>query len=725
MNDRRTNPYWRLNSVELTGFRGIGEKLELDFRGRPAVLFGPNGMGKSSVTLGIHWTLYGRFPKGVLQNTKYNDFLRPVFSPKGTMSGILRFENGPDSLVVERVEKSFKVRMGEMTWSADEAAGRIVDILKIDEDTFSRTVMLQQGLVRGLLISDIAERNKAIDRLLGMEIFDELKGCLKSKEFSKAGDVLRKRMDDELRDLESNKAYLANNRNQLEDIARGKGYESGDFTSGGLQKALAEVGRISRELAGKYGVEVEDLPECNRPEQTEIVFRAVQDVFQKMRTTSAQSQKMAEAREDLVNRRSLLGEWNERQRHFKEVSDDYAETTARHGTPDRIRQEITELADKESRTEDALKAASLLCKLLGEAKQYIDREKCRNCPVCEQELPQDCEHKLAQRIEELSSHQVKDLEEQIRKIKEEHSRLTGIEHSVLDRLEKMRYEENRIEELRKSTAGKLGSVDLTEHALVRTLEDDIRRLEGDIESFEKYYALMEADIAVVSEELDRVRTVLLPVIEIRVKQADIEGKIEEARRRNRVVMEQAEILTEYADRIDAISNSVIAAKNRLAGERLERARDDIHELYNKLVQHPLFDSLTVASDEKKGAWGTKVDYYFNVSRKGKSGSSREARLLLSDGQMTGCALALFFALAKSAEHNLGLLYVDDPTQNLDHQAKVRTAGVISEIAGDRQLIVSTQDEDFFNSLKDGGLESWQVYHFSAWNGNPTVRSGSE
>ena len=97
--------------------------------------------------------------------------------------------------------------------------------------------------------------------------------------------------------------------------------------------------------------------------------------------------------------------------------------------------------------------------------------------------------------------------------------------------------------------------------------------------------------------------------------------------------------------------------------------------------------------------------------------------MLSDGQMTAAALALFFALAESSQHSLDVLYVDDPTQNLDHTRKRAMAKVIADIASRKQIVVSTQDEDFVTLLRDLDFDGGSVVHnIVAWDRTPEVKT---
>jgi len=137
------------------------------------------------------------------------------------------------------------------------------------------------------------------------------------------------------------------------------------------------------------------------------------------------------------------------------------------------------------------------------------------------------------------------------------------------------------------------------------------------------------------------------------------------------------------------------------------------------VKQPVFDALRIQTM----ACANKVDYSFEVSSKGVRTTTRDARLVLSDGQLTATALALFFGLAESTAHEIDLLYVDDPTQNLDLPCKEAMAKLIAEMARRRQIIVSTQDEDFVSFLDAAGFQRGAVvHHLKAWDGNPTVET---
>jgi len=73
-----------------------------------------------------------------------------------------------------------------------------------------------------------------------------------------------------------------------------------------------------------------------------------------------------------------------------------------------------------------------------------------------------------------------------------------------------------------------------------------------------------------------------------------------------------------------------------------------------------------------------------------------------------------------------MLFIDDPTQNLDQGAKEAMAKLMVEIAGRKQIVISTHDEEFVSYLREYGFDKKaSVFHIESWNGNPKIVSGSK
>jgi len=116
-----TTTKWRLDTVTVRSFRGIDRELTFDLGGKPALFWGNNGVGKSTIALALQWTLFGKFPDGVLANKGFKQFLTPVATKSGAPCGVVSFRRGSEKLVIRRDDEDqvFTVRSdqrpGKMT----------------------------------------------------------------------------------------------------------------------------------------------------------------------------------------------------------------------------------------------------------------------------------------------------------------------------------------------------------------------------------------------------------------------------------------------------------------------------------------------------------------------------------------------------------------------------------------------------------------------------------
>ena len=90
----------RLQSIELSGFRGFAHRQEFDLDADAVVVIGANGHGKTSLFDGILWALSGRIPR--LKND--DSSLVSMYAETGQARVALRCKGGPngDLFVITR-----------------------------------------------------------------------------------------------------------------------------------------------------------------------------------------------------------------------------------------------------------------------------------------------------------------------------------------------------------------------------------------------------------------------------------------------------------------------------------------------------------------------------------------------------------------------------------------------------------------------------------------------
>jgi DNA repair exonuclease SbcCD ATPase subunit len=723
MSPNGTEARWRLAGVTIRQFRGVAKERTYAFDARPALLHGNNGMGKSTVAVALQWILFGRFHGDVLPNSKLDSFLAPVQGKGKSYSGEVAFVRGSERLVISRdgAAKSFAIQLGKESWRDEQAETKRDEILGLDMDTFVRAVLLQQSRIRGLLLDEPKERNKALDRLLGMDAAEHFLELIRPKDFSHAAIAWRDAIRDEQQQLRSQEELLGKQLEEAQRTARDLKFLNKDLNATGLEARYAELSRDLLALGRKYKVEVEPLPPCTSIAQAGAVARAFEKGVKVIRLGAELRKRLTPVQKTIAELSGLT----ERSAEALEARSGALQTlesfVKKHGDRKALIAERAEAQERVRALRQELKEAEGLRQLLLDAHDYVKRAKPRECPVCERVLPDRAD--LAARLRERSEGSASDTMEKVRRNVE---KTEGRVEAIASELEELTGLENDSETARKSLekvrekAAEALEAAVAENKLQARLEEALGAAQVEEKKLAQAVEAMEADLEAIDGRERQIRAVLLLVVQKRDELAAHEEKMQAAKKRHEKTESRAAAMERIGAQVEAIRKALIAAKEDLANELLGKAAPRAQELYRRLVRQPVFDTLAIEANAK----AAKVDYTFQVTA-GPGGPSRDARLVLSDGQLTATALALFFGLAESTQHALDLLYVDDPTQNLDLPCKEAMAKVIAEIARRRQVVVSTQDEDFVTYLKAEGFpKNAIVHHITAWDGNPTVETST-
>jgi len=712
---------WRLKSITIRSFRGVADEVTYAFDGRPGLLHGNNGVGKSTAAQCMQWTLYGRFPAEVLQNTALKGFMSPVSASTDAWYGQVTLEAGADTLVMTRDQgaKSFALETGGASFSGDEAEAQRDRLLGLDMAGFVRTVLLQQSRIRGLLLDLPRERNAALDRLLGMDDIENIRERLKPKDFTAAAEATRQKMQADRRAHDSKQDLLVGQRKAAEDAARARQFLNKDFNAVGLRNAYAAVAAQLQSLAARYDVALEPLPDCAALDDAPALSKRISAALRLLRTDSDLQRKLNEtSRREL----ELATERREFEAALATLAGLQQQREAWFGRFGEHRHAVAHRAELAAGVEAAradVRAAGELRALLADARQFIEASPTDHCPVCEQPVSPafDLVARLASRVESMSSAETAALEARAEQLgmdlKSQDAALADFERQG----EALQAAQKNADELRARIIATLGGQGIAESKIAARLAEAIAAVQADHQQFAAGAGAMEEELAKVEEADRRIREGLVPVLRTR---AELE-RLEDAWKATAASHVDAEAaaarLDAVADRLTRLRVALLDAKDDLVTRTLADASPRANEMYRRLVRHPVFDTLEIKTAPK----ANKVDYSFEVSSEGKKSTAREARLVLSDGQVTATAIALFFALSDSETHNLDLLYIDDPTQNLDLPCKEAMAGLVTEIAARRQVVVSTQDEDFVSFLEAAGFfDIAVVHHLERWNGNPVV-----
>ncbi|GAA5908969.1 hypothetical protein JCM8208_007130 [Rhodotorula glutinis] len=188
--------------------------------------------------------------------------------------------------------------------------------------------------------------------------------------------------------------------------------------------------------------------------------------------------------------------------------------------------------------------------------------------------------------------------------------------------------------------------------------------------------------------------------------------IDQKYRRELINLKTAEMANQD---LEKLSKALDGAIMRFHGLKMKEINDTIADLWTKTYQGTDIDKIMIKSDSEGKTSGTKRSYNYRVVMF-KDMTEMDMRGRCSAGQKVLASIIIRLALAESFSINCGIMALDEPTTNLDHDNVQALAAALSEIIKERkhqanfQLIVITHDEGFLETLGGSGVldKYWRV-----------------
>src|SRR6185312_9933447 len=419
-----TPDHWRLESVTVTDFRGVLGTQTYQFAGLSTLVWGDNGVGKSTLALAIEWTLFGGFPSKVLGVPRDN-FMSPVGGGAKGYKGEVAFRRGTELLVARRHadDDDLVVELGGRTKRGEKATALLDETLGLDKDTFVRAVLLQQSKIRGLLLDEPKERGKALDRLLGMGDAEAMLEIVKPKAFKSAANAWRAQIEETELRFESQHGMLATEFELAKADARAHKFLNKDLSEVGLKSRYADLNQEIAKVASKYGVEVTPLPAADRVSVVKNVSRAVENALREIRLSTEIREKLVAVEKRLSKLDGFANRWNELVASREAARLEVSAITGQHGDAKAIAKQHQKLEAYITSRQERLKRMNELRSLLTEAQAYFEGTELDTCPVCEQSVgvPSKLLHRLSARIESMTTIDVQDIETDLKKAHNTHN----------------------------------------------------------------------------------------------------------------------------------------------------------------------------------------------------------------------------------------------------------------------------------------------------------------
>lgn len=166
--------------LEVEGFTSFRKRSSVSFEGLDLfAITGPTGAGKTSILDAILFALYGVTPR-----LKTGEVTNLVSLGADTVKVLLEFAVGPEKYRVARNRKKITQvtleHWKETDWTplaggVKETDIRIAQIVGLDFDAFTRSVILPQGEFDRFLRGDASKRSDILKNLLGVYVYEEMK----------------------------------------------------------------------------------------------------------------------------------------------------------------------------------------------------------------------------------------------------------------------------------------------------------------------------------------------------------------------------------------------------------------------------------------------------------------------------------------------------------------------------------------------------------------------
>lgn len=171
-------------SLDLAGFTAFRERQELDFEDLDLfAISGPTGSGKSSILDAMTYALYGRVER------VGREVGQLVSQGRAKMSVALVFAVGDERFRITRTTPASggstkvlleQLRDGEWSQAGDGSDrvgpvnARIQELVGLDYDGFTRSVLLPQGKFAEFLVGEASKRREILTDLLGLRLFRDM-----------------------------------------------------------------------------------------------------------------------------------------------------------------------------------------------------------------------------------------------------------------------------------------------------------------------------------------------------------------------------------------------------------------------------------------------------------------------------------------------------------------------------------------------------------------------
>ena len=323
-------------SLSITGFLSYKELVEIDFTSfELACISGENGAGKSSILDAITWALFGRARKhdeSVINLESNRAEVTFIFHYEGNQYRIIRSNPRGETKFVEfHIQQEDGTNNDNPIWqplterTLRETDQMIVDILRLDYESFINASFLLQGEADQFTQQNPSARKRILSQILGLEIWEN---------YRKQASQKRKTTESEIDSLDGRIAEILS---ELEEEEQRKDHLLS------LEKALSQAHEV-RIVGEKQLAEMQSIYSALK-EQSRLVDSLTQQAKNiAERVTQAQEKLAAREEEkktyqDIMSQSESINKENEEWKKAQGALSDWEKTAGKFREQENKRQE--------------------------------------------------------------------------------------------------------------------------------------------------------------------------------------------------------------------------------------------------------------------------------------------------------------------------------------------------------------------------------------------------
>jgi DNA repair protein SbcC/Rad50 len=713
---------YKIKSIEVEGFRGIAAKQQLELNKPAVLLYGGNHQGKSSILNALEWCLFGDSCIGQKSGIRErvgsgSSSWRVVNDNSGSARVKLSIEYKDKEIIIVRSEtkgggKSGKTLMvsygNENDLFNEEAEAEILNIFDTSHKDFSTTIYQHQENIRDFIIQKASDRSDAIDRLLGLSDYRNILEGIKKSDIGKIQKKVVGEFENFQASIDDAIKLRKDDMKEKEERAIGNGAKKEDLNERGLAKISKEINKDLEKFSKEIGGVIQSKPELAEWRETPSFINSSKEELSRLWSESPDVTRQSEETAKREKLGSLKSIYQDKKSDIKSAEKKLKDFIKNSGTIEDINKKINAIAANLKKIESNIKEISPKADIFIEGIDYLEKaseDKTDVCPLCGKETKN--------LIDILKKEYDKNIKSQIEKFEKNKNERIEEKESLSDLIEDHESLIEDIDSKKEALKGLIGSISKTLGRKISSKDDPEAIISVEIEKVDKNIKDLREAISKKRENLDS--------IEKKIKMFDSIYEVIAINEKLEKILEiqntdeyknQEEIkdsISIYVDKINEIVNLLGKNLHREARKKVEVAKSKIDHYFKRITENPAIEEIKLKVDENKR---TGLNFYSFEDQDGM-----DPIPILSQGDLNSLAISIFLGLASTLKDSnlISFTLMDDPSQSLDSKEKKNLVNVINDFCKDKNIIISTMDEEFKDLLKNNITKTKSIFCLKDWS----------